>query len=82
MRIINSALDGFFVDTEKLHLHPCIGTATHTDSLNKIYSIFTHLLNQRESPQIGAEFLDRHMRGNMIIKIGDEIYAYRNRQRV
>lgn len=78
MNVIHSALDGFFVDTEKLHLHPCIGAASHTDSLHKIYYIFTHLLIQRKSPQIAAEFLDRHIRGNMIIELADGIYAYRN----
>jgi amidophosphoribosyltransferase len=78
MNVIHSALDGFFVDTEKLHLHPCIGAASHTDSLHKIYYIFTHLLIQRKSPQKAAEFLDRHIRGNMIIELADGIYAYRN----
>jgi amidophosphoribosyltransferase len=78
MNVIHSALDGFFVDTEKLHLHPCIGAASHTDSLHKIYYIFTHLLIQRKAPQIAAEFLDRHIRGNMIIELADGIYAYRN----
>ena len=44
------AFDGFFVDTEKLHLHPYIGPARDSDSLFKIYHIFTQLLIQRKNP--------------------------------
>ncbi|MFL6338357.1 MAG: hypothetical protein ACJ718_04485, partial [Nitrososphaeraceae archaeon] len=78
MNTIYAALDGFFVDTEKLHLHPYIGQARHSDSLFKIYYIFTYLLIERQNPELAAEFLDRHLRGNLIIKINDDIYAYRN----
>src|ERR687888_460222 len=75
---IRVALDGFFVDTEKLHLHPYVGSARESDSLFKIYYIFTQLLIQRQNAERAAEFLDRHLRGNLIIKVGDEIYAYRD----
>jgi amidophosphoribosyltransferase len=44
MNTIWIAFDGFFVDTEKLHLHPYIGPARDSDSLFKIYHIFTQLL--------------------------------------
>ncbi len=72
------AFDGFFVDTEKLHLHPYIGPARDSDSLFKIYHIFTQLLIQKKNPERAAEFLDRHLRGNLMVKVGDEIYAYRD----
>src|SRR5919198_545606 len=78
MNSIWVAFDGFFVDTEKLHLHPYIGPAKDSDSLFKIYHIFTQLLIQRQNAERAAEFLDRHLRGNLIIKVGDEIYAYRD----
>ncbi|HZC20268.1 MAG TPA: hypothetical protein VE223_01345, partial [Nitrososphaeraceae archaeon] len=78
MNTIDVVLDGFFVDTEKLHLHPYIGTAKQSDSLFKIYHIFTKLLLENQDPELGAEFLDRHLRGNLIMKINDDIYAYRN----
>jgi amidophosphoribosyltransferase len=72
------AFDGFFVDTEKLHLHPYIGSARDSDSLFKIYHIFTKLLIFEKRPERAAEFLDRHLRGNLMIKVGDEIYIYRD----
>jgi amidophosphoribosyltransferase len=72
------ALDGFFVDTEKLYLHPSIGQARDSDSLFKICHIFAHLLLNKQHPERAVEFLDRHLRGNFITKINDEIYAYRN----
>jgi amidophosphoribosyltransferase len=78
MNAIRIALDGFFVDTEKLHLHPYIGSARNSDSLFKIYYIFKKLLIERQNAERAAEFLDRHLRGNLIIKLEDEIYAYRN----
>jgi amidophosphoribosyltransferase len=61
-----------------LHLHPQIGPAKDSDSLFKIYYIFTQLLKEQFHPERAAEFLDRHLRGNMIIKLEDDIYAYRN----
>ncbi len=76
MNTIQAAFDGFFVDTERLHLHPYVGPAKDSDSLYKIYYIFTTLLNK--NPERAAEFLDRHLRGNLVIKLGDEIYAYRD----
>jgi amidophosphoribosyltransferase len=79
MNSIWVAFDGFFVDTEKLHLHPYIGPARDSDSLFKIYHIFTQLLIQRKNPERAAEFLDRHLRGNLMVKVGDEIYVYRDR---
>jgi amidophosphoribosyltransferase len=72
------ALDGFFVDTEKLYLHPYIGQARDSDSLFKICHIFAQLLVNKQHPERAVEFLDRHLRGNLITKINDEIYAYRN----
>ena len=78
MNTIQVVLDGFFVDTEKLHLHPLVGGAKESDSLYKIYHIFTNLLIERAQPERAAEFLDRHLRGNLIIKIEDDIYAFRN----
>lgn len=77
MNSVQVAFDGFFVDTEKLHLHPYIGPARDSDSLYKIYYIFTQLL--AKNPERAAEFLDRHLRGNLVAKVGsDEIYAYRD----
>jgi len=78
MNIIWVAFDGFFVDTEKLHLHPYIGSARDYDSLFQIYYIFTHLLISEKNPERAAEFLDRHLRGNLMVKVGDEIYVYRD----
>jgi amidophosphoribosyltransferase len=79
MNSIWVVFDGFFVDTEKLHLHPYIGSARDSDSLFKIYHIFTQLLIFEKNPERAAEFLDRHLRGNLMIKVGDRIYVYRDR---
>jgi len=76
--IIQVALDGFFVDTEKLYLHPEIGHARDLDSLYKICHIFTKLLIDKHHPERAIQFLDRHLRGNLIAKIDNEIFAYRN----
>jgi amidophosphoribosyltransferase len=35
-------------------------------------------LIERKNAERAAEFLDRHLRGNLIIKIADEIYVYRD----
>jgi amidophosphoribosyltransferase len=78
MKTIQVLLDGFLVDTEKLHLHPNIGQAKESDSLFKIYYIFVDLLVKKQNPERAAEFLDRHLKGNMILKLLDDIYAYRN----
>jgi amidophosphoribosyltransferase len=79
MNRIQIVFDGFFVDIEKLHLHPYVGSARDSDSLFKIYHIFTQLLTLGKNPERAAEFLDRHLRGNLMIKMKDEIYAYRDR---
>lgn len=76
--VIHVALDGFFVDTEKLYLHPEIGHARDSDSLYKICHIFTKLLINKNYPERAIQFLDRHLRGNLITKIDNEIFAYRN----
>jgi amidophosphoribosyltransferase len=76
--IIQVALDGFFVDTEKLYLHPEIDQARDLDSLYKVCHIFTKLLLKKRYPERAIQFLDRHLRGNLIAKIDDEIFAYRN----
>ncbi len=76
MNTIQAAFDGFFVDTERLHMHPYIGQARDSDSLYKIYHIFTTLLTK--NPERAVEFLDRHLRGNLVIKLGDDLYAYRD----
>ena len=76
--VIHVALDGFFVDTEKLYLHPEIGQARDSDSLYKICYIFTKLLINKNYPERAIQFLDRHLRGNLITKIDNEIFAYRN----
>jgi amidophosphoribosyltransferase len=36
------------------------------------------LLREREQPGRAVEFLDRHLRGNLIVKVGDDVYAFRN----
>ena len=77
MNSLNVAFDGFFVDTEKLFLHPRIGTARNFDHLYQIYYIFVDLLHHKD-PESAAEFLDRHLRGNFIVKIGSNIYIYKN----
>ncbi|HVX03110.1 MAG TPA: hypothetical protein VHA09_08155, partial [Nitrososphaera sp.] len=76
MQSAQVAFDGFFVDTEKLHLHPYVGPAKHSDSLFKIYYIFVTLL--QKDPDRAVEFLDRHLRGNLLVKLHDEVYAYRD----
>ncbi|MGB6592487.1 MAG: hypothetical protein WBE68_13375 [Candidatus Nitrosopolaris sp.] len=78
MHTVHVVLDGFFVDTEKLHIHPLVGSAKDSDSLFKIYHIFTTLLIERRQPERAAEFLDRHLRGNLIFKVDNDIYAFRN----
>src|SRR5918998_5972223 len=58
MNSIWVAFDGFFVDTEKLYLHPYIGSARDADPLSQIYTIFTKLMNERKDHSRAAEFLD------------------------
>ena len=78
MNNINIIFDGFLVDTEKLYLHPSVGSSKNYDHLYQIYYIFINLMIKNRNPEYAAEFLDRHLRGNIIIKFGNEIYAYRN----
>jgi amidophosphoribosyltransferase len=76
--ILHVALDGFFVDTEKLYLHPEIDEARELDSLYKVYHIFTKFLIKKHHPERAIQFLDRHLRGNLIVKMDNEVFAYRN----
>ncbi len=78
MNKISLALDGFLVDLEKLHLHPLIGSSRESDSLYKVSSVFTKLLFEKRQPERATEFLDRHLRGNLIVGLGDSVYAFRN----
>ena len=78
MNSIKIALDGFLVDTEKLYLHPYIGSAKDGDPLFQIYSIFIRLIEERKDNSRAAEFLDRHLRGNLILKVKDSIFVFRN----
>ena len=78
MNKVNMILDGFFVDIEKLHLHPLIGNASSADSLYKIYCIFKKLLIDNENPEKACEFLDRHLRGNLTMMYDGKTYSYRD----
>jgi amidophosphoribosyltransferase len=78
MNYLKIALDGFLVDTEKLFLHPYIGFAKDEDPLSQIYTIFIKLLNEKKDPYKAAEFLDTHLLGNLILKVNDSIFVYRN----
>lgn len=78
MNSIKIALDGFLVDTEKLYLHPYIGSAKEGDPLFQIYSIFIRLIEEKKDNSRAAEFLDRHLRGNLILKVKDSIFVFRN----
>jgi amidophosphoribosyltransferase len=78
MNKVNVILDGFFVDIEKLHLHPLIGNASSADSLYKIYCIFKKLLIDKENPEKACEFLDRHLRGNLTMMYDGKTYSYRD----
>ncbi|MGD1835732.1 MAG: hypothetical protein ACPKQO_08415 [Nitrososphaeraceae archaeon] len=77
MNSISVVFDGFFVDTEKLSLHPLIGSAKDQDSLYQIYHIFNKLIKKKEFHK-AAEFLDRHLRGNIIFLSEKEILVFRN----
>jgi amidophosphoribosyltransferase len=78
MNLVNISLDGFLVDTEKLHTHPYIESAKSLDPLYQIYYIFMKLIKERKNNELAAEFLDRHLRGNLVIKNGNEILVFRN----
>ncbi len=74
---INFALDGFFIDLDKLLSHPLM-KRKNFEPLNQIHYIFRELLIIRKDPYKAAEFLDRHLRGNYVINIENEIYIFRN----
>lgn len=75
---INFALDGFFIDLDKLSTHPLVKSDKDIDHIYQIYFIFIELLLKRSDPYKAAEFLDRHLRGNMVINLDDVLYIYRN----
>jgi len=75
---VNFASDGFFIDMDKLSTHPLIKNNKDIEPLYQIYFIFSELLLDRNDPFKAAEFLDRHLRGNMIINLKDKLYVYRN----
>lgn len=74
---INFALDGFFIDLDKLLSHPLM-KRKNFEPLNQVHFIFKDLLIMRKDPYKAAEFLDRHLRGNYVINIDNEIYIFRN----
>jgi amidophosphoribosyltransferase len=75
---INFASDGFFIDIDKLPTHPLIKNNKDIEHMYQIYFIFIELLLERNDPYKAAEFLDRHLRGNMVISLDDVLYVYRN----
>lgn len=79
MERINFALDGFFIDLDKLTTHPLIRNR-NSEPLEQIHYIFKELLLAQKDPYKAAEFLDRHLRGNYVININKEIYVFRNIQ--
>ncbi len=76
--IINFAADGFFIDVDKLNTHPLIKNNKNIEPIYQIYYIFKELLLDRNDPYKAAEFLDRHLRGNMIICLNNTLYIFRN----
>ncbi len=75
---INFALDGFFIDIDKLSMHPLIKNKSNVDPLYQIYYIFKELLIERNDSYRAAEFLDRHLRGNLVINLKNILYVFRN----
>ncbi len=73
----NFALDGFFIDLDKLLTHPLM-KRKNFEPFDQIHHIFRELLMIRKDPSKAAEFLDRHLRGNYVINIENEIYVFRN----
>lgn len=73
----NFALDGFFIDIDRLSTHPLIKNNKNIEPLYQIYFIFKELL-ERDDPYRASEFLDRHLRGNYAINIDNKIYVFRN----
>ena len=78
MKKMNVVIDGFLVDTDKLHLHPCIEGNGNEDSLSKIFKIFTKILIEQKNAERACEFLDRHLRGNIMFMDDVSIFAYRD----
>jgi amidophosphoribosyltransferase len=76
--IINFAADGFFIDMDKLSTHPLIKDNKNIEPIYQIYFIFKELLVERNDFYKAAEFLDRHLRGNLIINLNNIIYVFRN----
>ncbi len=76
--ITNFAADGFFIDMDKLNIHPLIKNNKNIESIYQIYFIFKELLLEKNDPYKAAEFLDRHLRGNMIICLNNTLYIFRN----
>ena len=75
---INFALDGFFIDIDKLSTHPLIKNKNNIEPLYQIYFIFKELLMERNDSYKAAEFLDRHLRGNLVINLNNILYVFRN----
>ncbi|MBA3750276.1 MAG: hypothetical protein H0X03_05180 [Nitrosopumilus sp.] len=75
---INFVLDGFFIDVDKLSTHPLIKNKKNIEPLYQIYFIFKEFLLGRNDSYKAAEFLDRHLRGNLVINTNNIIYVFRN----
>jgi amidophosphoribosyltransferase len=75
---INFAADGFFIDMDKLSTHPLIKNNKNIEPIYQIYFIFKEILLERNDSYKAAEFLDRHLRGNLIICLNNTIYVFRN----
>lgn len=74
---VNFALDGFFIDLDKLLTHPLM-KKDNFEPFDQIHHIFKELLITRKDAYKAAEFLDRHLRGNYVVNIKNEIYVFRN----
>ena len=71
-------LDGFFIDIDKLSTHPLIKNKNNVEPIYQINFIFKELLLERNDSYKAAEFLDRHLRGNLVISLNNIIYVFRN----
>ena len=74
---VNFALDGFFIDLDKLLTHPLM-KRNNFEPFDQIHHIFKELLVIRKDAYKAAEFLDRHLRGNYVVNMNNEIYVFRN----
>lgn len=74
---VNFALDGFFIDLDKLLTHPLM-KRNNSEPFDQIHHIFKELLLMRKDAYKAAEFLDRHLRGNYVVNINKEVYVFRN----